>query len=103
MHLLNQDAIAYLQNKPSFDVIYLDPMFPHKKKSALVKKEMQAFQLLLGADQDSSLLFNAALLASPKRVVVKRPNSAPSIVNELGRLPSMAITSKKHRFDVYLL
>ena len=82
------------------DVIYLDPMFPHRKKSALVKKEMRLFQQLLGPDEDADLLLEPALALAKKRVVVKRPESA-GYLNE--RKPDMSITSKKHRFDVYLI
>ena len=112
LKLVQSDASEYLQNVFNTDsthsdsnipdVIYIDPMFPHKKKSALVKKEMQAFQMLLGPDQDSEDLLSAALKVNPKRVVVKRPNEAPELVNKQGRSASMAIRSKKHRFDVYL-
>lgn len=81
------------------DAIYLDPMFPHKKKSALVKKEMRLFQALLGPDDDADLLLKPALSLAKKRVVVKRPDYAPFLA---GIEPSMQIKSKKHRFDVYL-
>lgn len=81
------------------DSVYLDPMFPHKKKSALVKKEMRLFQQLLGPDDDQCDLLGPALKVANKRVVVKRPNTAEVLA---GQQPSMAITSKKHRFDVYL-
>ncbi|WJG09588.1 class I SAM-dependent methyltransferase [Aliiglaciecola sp. LCG003] len=81
------------------DVVYLDPMFPHRKKSALVKKEMRLFQQLLGPDEDADLLLAPALKLAAKRVVVKRPDSAPFLSNQQ---PSMAITGKKHRFDVYM-
>jgi 16S rRNA (guanine1516-N2)-methyltransferase len=105
--LVQQDAIEFLQansaDKTQTDVVYLDPMFPHKKKSALVKKEMQAFQLLLGPDQDSEQLLSAAINFAPKRIVVKRPSGAPPLENQQALLPSMTISSKKHRFDVYLL
>jgi len=40
-----------------------------------------------------------ALKLATQRVVVKRPNSAEVLA---GQSPDMAITSKKHRFDVYL-
>jgi 16S rRNA (guanine1516-N2)-methyltransferase len=107
MALIQQDAITYLSDNSAvtaqIDVVYLDPMFPHKKKSALVKKEMRAFQMLLGPDQDSELLLSAAINFAPKRIVVKRPASAPPLENTKGLVPSMAIGSKKHRFDVYLL
>ena len=81
------------------NAIYLDPMFPHKKKSALVKKEMRLFQQLLGHDPDADALLPPALELATHRVVVKRPNSADVLA---GEKPSMAIESKKHRFDVYL-
>ncbi|MFT6270903.1 MAG: 16S rRNA (guanine1516-N2)-methyltransferase [Alphaproteobacteria bacterium] len=107
MKLLQQDAISFLQSntaeKTQTDVIYLDPMFPHKKKSALVKKEMRAFQLLLGPDQDSEHLLTAAINFAPKRIVIKRPASAPNLENQQALQPNMAISSKKHRFDVYFL
>ena len=81
------------------DAIYLDPMFPHKKKSALVKKEMRLFQQLLGPDGDADDLLLPALHLAKKRVVVKRPDYAPFLAD---KAPSMQIKSKKHRFDVYL-
>ena len=81
------------------NAIYLDPMFPHKKKSALVKKEMRLFQQLLGHDPDADALLPPALKLATHRVVVKRPNSADVLA---GIKASMAIESKKHRFDVYL-
>ena len=77
-------------------------MFPHKKKSALVKKEMRAFQQLLGADMDSARLLEVALNYAGKRVVVKRPSYAEPIQLASGRKPNTAIESKKHRFDVYI-
>lgn len=107
LELVEANAIEFLQANTAanthIDVVYLDPMFPHKKKSALVKKEMRAFQLMLGPDQDSDALLSAAINFAPKRIVVKRPASAPELENAQQRKPTMAISSKKHRFDVYLL
>jgi 16S rRNA (guanine1516-N2)-methyltransferase len=40
------ETLLALTERP--EVIYLDPMFPHKQKSALVKKEMRVFQSLVG-------------------------------------------------------
>lgn len=81
------------------DAVYLDPMFPHRKKSALVKKEMRVFQQLLGSDDDADELLAPARTLAKQRVVVKRPAYAAPLANVS---PSMAIESKKHRFDVYL-
>jgi len=55
-------------------VIHLDPMFPHREKSALVKKEMRLFRELAGDDDDAPRLLAAALDIATHRVVVKRPS-----------------------------
>jgi 16S rRNA (guanine1516-N2)-methyltransferase len=81
-----------------FDVIYLDPMFPHTDKSAQVKKEMLAFRSVVGADEDSASLLEAALAADPSRIVVKRPRKAPIIE---GPKPSYSLEGKSGRFDIY--
>jgi len=81
------------------DVVYLDPMFPHKQKSALVKKEMRVFQSLVGPDLDADALLPAALAVAGKRVVVKRPDYAGWLN---GQPPSMSIETKNNRFDVYV-
>ncbi|MCW8109902.1 class I SAM-dependent methyltransferase [Alteromonas ponticola] len=101
LSLIHGDSILVMQNwaLDEVDGIYLDPMFPHRKKSALVKKEMRVFQQLLGPDADANELLAPAMKLAKSRVVVKRPNSAP-LLNDCK--PTMAITSKKHRFDVYL-
>ena len=103
MQLLPGSAVARLaqlkETDQSVDVVYLDPMFPHKKKSAAVKKPMKMFQTLLGHDKDADDLLTPALALAKKRVVVKRPNTAPFLQD---KKPSMQIKGKKHRFDVYL-
>ena len=82
------------------DVIYIDPMYPDRKKSALVKKDMQILQRLhLQEDNPAELLENAMLVAQ-KRVVVKRPIQAEPL-NE--RTVSTSIKSKKTRYDVYVI
>lgn len=96
----HQSLQKLAQEAAHVDVVYLDPMFPHKKKSAAVKKNMQFLQQLLGHDTDADDLLTPALALAHKRVVVKRPNYAPPLNNQA---PSMAIKGKKHRFDVYLL
>ena len=103
MQLLPGSAVARLAQlkatDQSVDVVYLDPMFPHKKKSAAVKKPMKMFQTLLGHDKDADDLLTPALALAKKRVVVKRPNTAPFLQD---KKPSMQIKGKKHRFEVYL-
>ncbi|MGO1691386.1 MAG: class I SAM-dependent methyltransferase [Marinobacter sp.] len=80
------------------DVVYLDPMFPHSDKSALVKKEMQVFRTIVGDDDDSEELLAAALAAARYRVAVKRPRKAPAIH---GPEPGTRIEGKSSRYDIY--
>ncbi|OOF45056.1 class I SAM-dependent methyltransferase [Rodentibacter trehalosifermentans] len=81
------------------DVVYLDPMYPHKQKSALVKKEMRVFQHLVGADLDADELLEPALHLARKRVVVKRPDYAEFLAQ---KPPHFHRETKNHRFDIYL-
>jgi 16S rRNA (guanine1516-N2)-methyltransferase len=93
------DLLGEISKSTRPDVIYIDPMFPHRTKSALVKKELRIIRELVGDDLDAEILFERALQHPGSRVVCKRPNQAPSLGN---RLPDLKITGKKQRFDIYL-
>ena len=92
-------ADAAQSSGTEIDVVYLDPMYPHREKSALVKKEMRVFQTLVGADLDADGLLAPAIALATKRVVVKRPDYAEDLD---GVKPSMVLAQKKNRFDVYV-
>ena len=102
MRLLQGNAIelmsAWQDGAPQ--VIYLDPMFPHRDKSALVKKEMRLFRPFVGDDLDAPALLQAALRLASHRVVVKRPRKAPIIE---GAKPGYALEGKSSRYDIYPL
>ncbi len=97
------DAITLIKNGEysgtAHDVVYLDPMYPPRNKSAQVKKEMQMLHQVIGVPPDTEPLLDAALEYAKKRVVVKRPGWAP-FLNDVK--PSLSIEGKKTRFDVYL-
>lgn len=93
------DWLEQADGEPA-DVVYLDPMFPHRDKSALVKKEMQVFRLLVGDDDDSGQLLAAALAHARYRAVVKRPRKALAID---GPEPSTRVEGKSSRYDVYAI
>ncbi len=100
MRLIGGDAVELLdawEGEPP-QVIYLDPMFPHSDKSAMVKKEMRLFRPLVGDDQDAPALLRSALALASHRVVVKRPRKAPSIA---GEQPGYTLSGKSCRFDIY--
>jgi 16S rRNA (guanine1516-N2)-methyltransferase len=90
------------------DIVYLDPMFPARKKSASVKKNMQILHSLLGSEEidvasrqnEEELLLQEAYKAAKVRVVVKRPINAPPIGN--GIRPSYELLGSINRWDIYL-
>ncbi len=101
---LNMDSFEYLQEleiKNYPQVIYLDPMFPERKKSALVKKEMQILQKIIGEENDSAKLLNSALRKAKERVVVKRPRLAEPLLPEIKR--DLILFGKNTRFDIYFI
>jgi 16S rRNA (guanine1516-N2)-methyltransferase len=101
MQLIRADGREYLQALTSTpDVIYLDPMFPERDKSADVKKEMRAFHSLVGRDEDSGELLTLALQKAGYRVVVKRPRRAPFLADQP---PGYQLEGKSSRYDIYAL
>lgn len=101
MTLLQQQGSEFLTATDSrFDVIYLDPMFPERKKTALVKKEMRAFHEVVGADEDADNLLAPAMSRAVYRVVVKRPRLAGFLAQQV---PSYQLEGKSSRFDIYAL
>lgn len=101
LQLTVTDSQQYLQqllpeNFP--DVIYIDPMFPTRTKSALVKKEMRVLRTIVGEDPDAENLLMLSRKIAKKRVVVKRPRLAPHLDNQE---PDIIYRGQSSRFDVY--
>ena len=82
------------------EVVYLDPMYPHRRKTALAGKEMRLLRQLVGDDHDAPELLAAALTGARRRVVVKRPRHAPALI---GSPPDAQIVAPHTRFDLYLI
>lgn len=99
MQLKQADARDYLSTTTeSYDVIFLDPMYPDPDKRALVKKRCRIIRDLVGDDHDADDLLALALQKAP-RVVVKRPRLAPPLAN----IPTKdSLAGKAVRFDIYL-
>ena len=90
------DAMAQLDTSP--DVILLDPMFPERQKSALVKKKLQMIQKLEFPCVDEKEMLLTAMQANPKKLVIKRPPKGPHLA---GIKPDYSITGKAVRFDCF--
>jgi 16S rRNA (guanine1516-N2)-methyltransferase len=101
MTLFAGDSIQALQSlsQPP-DVIYLDPMFPQRQKSGLVKKKFQLLQQLERPCTDGEALLSAAIAAGARKIVIKRP-----LKGELlgGRTPDYSLKGKTIRYDCLVL
>ncbi len=101
--LVQGDSVTFMisdtkDKKP--DTIYLDPMYPHSRKSALNKQDMRIVREFVGDDTDADKLLVAAIRYAQKRVVVKRPKGAPLLT---GDSPAHVIKMKNSRYDVYMI
>lgn len=99
LYLTEAATVSETETETEFDVVYLDPMYPDLKGTALPKKEMQLLRKLfvdVDPENETKLILEAALKAAKKRVVLKRPPSAPEI-----KKPSHSLEGKAVRFDIY--
>jgi 16S rRNA (guanine1516-N2)-methyltransferase len=83
----------------SADVVYLDPMFPPRHKSAAVKHDMQVLHRLAAPATDTAELFAWAQQTARKRIVVKRPRHAQPLTD---LVPNHQLLGQSNRYDVYL-
>lgn len=91
------DSIAAMRQSALHpDVILLDPMFPERQKSALVKKKFQLLHQLEAPCTDEGELLDAAMAACPQKIIIKRPLKGPYLA---GRKPSWSIKGKAIRYD----
>lgn len=97
------DARDYLSSSGNHaDCVYLDPMFPaKKKKSAASNKNMQLLQWLAGPDLDADKVAVAAVERF-SRLAVKRPDYARPLAEEIIGKPSTQFSSKLVHYDVYV-
>lgn len=106
--LICADSSAWLAAHPRrAEVVYLDPMFPERDKSAAVRKELSWLQWLCHEEMDPASvldgerqLLQAALTAACRRVVVKRPLRAAPLA---AQPPASSLAGKTVRFDIYPL
>ena len=98
MTLVEGDSVAGLRElSVPPDVVFLDPRFPERTKSAAVKKKFQLLHHLERPCEDEEGLLAAALSARPRKVVVKRPPKGPWLA---GVKPSHSLAGKAVRYDV---
>lgn len=100
MQLVKGDSIELM---PEFaqkaDVVLLDPMFPERNKSSLVKKKFQLIHYLENPCEEENELLQAAYSVKPQKIVVKRPLKGPFLGDEK---PNHSFMGKTIRYDVLI-
>lgn len=81
------------------DVIVLDPMFPERRKSALIKKKFQLLQQLESPCDNENELFCSAVVAAPRKLVIKRPAKGPYLAD---KKPDYSLNGKAVRYDCFV-
>lgn len=91
-----EDARERWGDAPTFEVIYLDPMFGPHPKTAQPARCMQVLAELAEPVEDLGAMVAQARRHASGRVVVKRRRHAPPVGE-----PTWRIAAKSVRFDVY--
>lgn len=101
MVLHTEDSITAMK-KLDFrpDLILLDPMFPKRQKTGLIKKKFQLLQQLENPAEDEKPLLLAAIACHPHKIIIKRPAKGPYLA---GRKPSYSIRGGNIRYDCIVL
>ena len=97
MHLIIGDSITLMAQTPaSPELIYLDPMFPARRKSGLIHKKLQLIQKLEQPCDAQEELLAAAVALHPKKIIIKRPLNGAFLA---GKKPNHSIKGKAIRYD----
>ena len=84
-------------DRERYDVVYLDPMFPPRNKTALPARPLQVLREIVGEDTpDASELLALARRCALGRVVMKQRAHGPTVGD-----PDWRVTGRTVRFDVY--
>jgi 16S rRNA (guanine1516-N2)-methyltransferase len=101
MELHEEDSLVALSGLiEAPEVIYLDPMFPSRQKSALVKKKFQMLHHLEQPCENGDEFLQAALACKPRKIVIKRPLKGEFLG---GRKPDYSINGKTIRYDCIVI
>lgn len=101
MRLTEGDSIELMSSVPEQpELIYLDPMFPARRKSGLINKKLQLIQKLEQPCAQEEELLAAAIALHPKKIVIKRPLHSPFLADQK---PGYTVKGKAIRYDVIVL
>lgn len=97
MELREENSIEAMKTvRGQYDIIYLDPMFPSKKKSALAKRKFQLLHTVEPPCENGDEMLKAAIEAQPKKIIIKRPVKGEYLA---GVAPSYSLSGNAIRYD----
>ena len=97
MKVHNEDSIIAMQKlQYNPDIILLDPMFPERTKSALIKKKFQILHKIENPCSDETELLSSAIKANPKKIIIKRPLKGEYLA---GIKPDYSLKGNSIRYD----
>lgn len=88
------EGLAQMKQAP--DLVLLDPMFPARQKSGLIKKKLQLLQKLEIPCPEEAMLLQAAIDSHPRKILIKRPLKGPFLA---GVKPHYSLKGKAIRYD----
>ena len=97
-YMQGEELLEKYSEDRMYTSVYIDPMYPERKKTALPRKEMQIFRDLVGGDADAESLLERSLDLGYRRVVVKRPLRSDPLKKE----PQHQFVGNTDLFDLYL-
>ncbi len=98
MKLIEGNSAELMHLQTNIELIYLDPMFPSKKKSSLTNKKLQLIQKLEQPCFEEEVLLDAAIAANPKKIIIKRPHNGKYLAD---RKPDYSVSGKAIRYDCF--
>lgn len=101
MYLTEGDSLTLMPRlSVQPEIVYLDPMFPPRRKSGLIHKKLQLIQKLEQPCADEAELYDAAVSLRPKKIIIKRPLNGALLAD---KKPGYTIKGKAIRYDVIVL
>lgn len=100
MHLIEGNSIELIPKQTdSADLVYLDPMFPARRKTGLINKKLQLIQKLEQPCDDEKAILDTAMLVHPKKIIIKRPLKGAYLA---GMKPGYSVKGKAIRYDCFV-
>jgi 16S rRNA (guanine1516-N2)-methyltransferase len=101
--LLCQNALEFIDSMPLTkpevpSIIYIDPMYPQTKSTALNQSEMRYLHHISSNEDIAEELLEKSLPLALDRVIIKRPTKAAA----LSRACDMSIEQGSTRYDIYI-